>query len=418
MLHYLYHGSYVIDSTTLHPEIVNENNESRTNGRRSKWFSSPNFVDFDDTPIDTPAKTPKSIILLTNAMTAHAIVYVAAEHYELPDLKALCLKEFKLAKEDLNDTSLVNLSKVIYTNISSEDDPLRKELTRMLLADNYKLLNTGSFMAVLKEDPDTHKLCVDIAAALLYSTTKRSSKDKVVTEAQASASKQLLASLDQTNEALVKSTERIQQLESELAAAKAQYKELGSRAAASVAELQKGASTISSLQLDLEKANGKRNEAESLAKHLESANKKLEKDVKDSKDLVQKHVSITENRAKVKLDAINEKLKAETARADKNYNLCIERDAEIAKLEKTQIATDGDLARLINAESHRADKGKWIIRAIARLINQTSACNSCGRKLTWKLEVDDRIGQQLKEQPKMQMLKCLCGAKEYGANIK
>lgn len=414
LLHWLYHGSYEVDAASLQAEVVEGSDKGLTNGNHATWFPPHRSDNSKSSPINTPGKTTKQT-RITNAMTAHALVYIAAEHYQLEGLKTISLQKFKDAKEDLSIEAFINLTKVVHANILSGDDPLRGELTEIMLADNCKLMTIESFTSGFKEDFGMHELAVDVITALAQIMTKKSSKEKIATEAQASASKHLLSSLDQANEALVKSSECNKALKSQLAAARAENKDLGAKAAAAVCELQNGARTISSLQGDLEKAIAERNRTESLAKLVEAANKKLEKDVKDLNDLIKKHVSKTET-AQANLTFANQQLKAETSRADKNFELYKKRNDDF-QIAQTQ--SDGDLALQISAETARADRGKWIVRAISRLVNSTAPSHSCGKKVNCRLELDDRMPILPKDQqPKMLMLICSCGAKFYGANIK
>lgn len=425
MLRFIYDGDYSVDAASLQPETVNGAVNGAVNapskgqdGMRTKPHRRGS-LESARSRSGSPRwrlRRVREKVAVTNVMTAHVLVYAAAEHYQLPDLKVLSLTKFKEAKEELRIDGFFNLAKAVYRYTAPADDPLRQEFVKILLADYSGRLSAEDFTDAFAADPDLHEFAVAVTAALIKKSTESAGKDKAATEAQASASKHLLSTLNQTNEALVKSTERIKALESELAAAKIENKEVGAKASSCASELQNGAATIRALQSDLEKAKAGRNKAENRVKVLERGNSKLEKAIKDVEESMGSctdRLDITQSH----LDVANNEVRAKTADAGKYYDLYKKAEAALQREKDRSARIRSEQDSKIAVEMARADKGVMLLKSVKGLVNGTKDCRHCGEALQWWLEIDDRLPIQPKEEPKLLQLACACGTRKRRPHV-
>ena len=333
MLQSIYEGDYTINAASLQTETGASNGTAATNGDTAECVP-PHRRQHSDHSRSTSAQPPcgqsssaeKTII--TNAMTAHVVFYGIAEHYKLPELKTLALKKFKEAKEHLNVEGFIGLARAVYRNTAAADDQLRKELLKTLMTKHGEWLGSDSFSGALADDVQLHPFAVAVVAALGKRSVEKSSKDKTATEAQATASKLLLADLDQANKALAKSSNQIQVLKSELKSVKLENSKLVAQVAEHVRESECQATGKTQLRTTYDETNNKLVEAQRRAKSLTDEVSSLQKDYKEAKAYGDKcWAQVKADRTEAR--ETEEKLEKETARANKNYDICNQKDVTI-----------------------------------------------------------------------------------------
>lgn len=408
MLQFIYEGDYTVHAASLQVGSANVNGKAATNGdpvgcvpphRRHRSARSRSASPLPHR--GQLAQEEKTIV--TNTMTAHVLVYGIAEYYQLPDLKALSFKKFKEDKGSLSIVGFLALTKAVYRNTTVAEDPLRQELLNMLLAEYKEWLSNGSFSSALANDVELHEFAVAVVAALSKRLRKKSDKDKIATEAQATASKLLLSDLDQANEGLARSSKRIRALEDELKVAK-------------VAN-QNTAKAKNELNAILDQTKDKLVKAERCVKTLADETCKLQVDLKNSQDWTTKSrqkASIAETLLKNAKD----ELEQEKARANKNYELCNMKDVTIqqekARADLCEKANDAWTIRY-SEEQTRADKAVKIIQSTVSMVNSVRSCDDCGESLNFKLVADDRTAREV---PFNSMLQCCnCCEITYGRRI-
>ena len=387
MLQFIYEGDYTVSSASLQTVAEDIDGTTATNGNAAKCVpphrrhrSARSRSSSPQPYREQPIREEKSII--TNAMTAHVLVYGIAEYYKLPDLKALSFKKFKDDTETLTIMSFLALTKAVYRNTTAAEDPLRQQLLNMLLAEYKEWLGNSNFSNALANDVNLHEFTVAVVAALGKRFAKKSDKDKANTEAQATASKLLLSDLDQANEGLDQTEQRAETHAYEA------YK----------------------LQDDLKNAQASANKAREKA----STNENLLKIA--SKEL-QEEVARTASTTKM-LNKKCDLLVKETARADQNQKICKQKDVIIqqqrARADENEEKSD-EWYVAHTQEQGRADKAVKVIQSIVSTVNSVRSCDGCDERLNFRLVADDRTAREV---PFNSMLVCCnCSQSTYGRRI-
>ena len=425
MLQFIYEGDYTVSSASLQTVAEDVDGTTATNGNAAKCVpphrrhrSARSRSSSPQPYREQPIREEKSII--TNAMTAHVLVYGIAEYYKLPDLKALSFKKFKDDTETLTIMSFLALTKAVYRNTTAAEDPLRQQLLNMLLAEYKEWLGNSNFSNALANDVNLHEFTVAVVAALGKRFAKKSDKDKANTEAQATASKLLLSDLDQANEGLARSSKRIKQLEAALESSKLEITKLETKTAAldqtktKLDQTEQRAETHAyeayKLQDDLKNAQASANKAREKA----STNENLLKIA--SKELQEK-VARTASTTKM-LNKKCDLLVKETARADQNQKICKQKDVIIqqqrARADENEEKSD-EWYVAHTQEQGRADKAVKVIQSIVSTVNSVRSCDGCDERLNFRLVADDRAGREV---PFNSMLVCCnCSQITYGRRI-
>ena len=415
MLQFIYGGDYTVTAESLQLNVLDVEKVADCNGVTTNWVpphrrlisgsSRSRSIESASTPPTPQERTP-----ITNAMTAHVLVFAIAEHYKLPELKALSLKKFKDAKEDLTIEGFLALTKAVYRNTAIADDSLREELLRMLLAQYHEWLHTEKFSSALANDANLHEFAVAVVVALSKKSAKKSTKDKTATEAQATGSKLLLSDLDQANEALAKSSKRIRTLEAD---AKTLQEVITEVVDARARETKDYARSKDELTSTLNQTKLKLVQAERAMKNLGDDNGKLEVDLKNSRDWATKCREKASTKESLLRDT-KEELKKETARANKNQDLCIQKETIILR-EKIRADNAAKSSTAHTQEQARADKAVKIIQSIVSTVNGVHSCDDCGESLNFRLMADDRTAREV---PFNSMLQCCnCSEITYGRRI-
>ena len=145
----------------------------------------------------------------------------------------------------------------------------------------------------------------------------------------------------------------------------------------------------------------------------ENANARLDKDIKDANGSIKEHSSRAD-KAQAQLDAANAALQDNAAAAAKYYDAWMKSEAALKKEKHKSNSMRGEKDKAIRVATAQAKKGKSIIKSIQDVVNSTIDCRQCGADLYFKLNVDDRVIQQPKTEPRLLMLRCSCGTKKYG----
>jgi hypothetical protein len=404
----MYEGDYTVEAGTHPGDIKNEANGKPTANGGQENIPPPHLRNGSDQVPSVQAPQPQKRTPPRNVPTAHILVYDIATHYKLTELRRMALKKFKKAKDTSCIEDVPAMAKTIYHATESPQDPLRKGFLTLLLTDWSVWLKTDNFVNFLSADAESHEFAMDVIIALVQHLVEKSKQDQSSTEAQATASRLLLSDLNKANEALAKSSSRIKALESELAAEKSENTKL---------EMEVGSQITAAclLQSDLDQANEELAWSKNSVRKLEAENSKLEVDLKKSKDSLEKYKDKV-NIAQAQLQDANEKLKTETARANKSAEKCAINLNLRTQKEQTIRAKDTTIA----AEKARTDKGQSIIRSIVTMVNNHAECRHCGESLCYTLRPVDRIDLGLKRngQPFNSMLRCfMCKTKKYGDYI-
>jgi DNA repair exonuclease SbcCD ATPase subunit len=317
----------------------------------------------------------------------------------------MALKKFKKARGTPSIEDFPAMAKTIYHTTESPQDPLRKEFLTLLMTDWSVWLATDNFANFLSVDAASHEFAMDVIIALVQHLIAKSRQDQSSTEAQATANRLLLSDLDQANEALAKSSHRIRALETDLAAAKAENTKLEM-------DVQSQTTAARLLQSDLDQANKEVARSKSGLRKLEAENPKLEVDLKNSRDTTEKYREKVST-AQAQFKDANEKLKSETAKANRTAEQCNRNLIACKEKDRTILAKD----KIIATEKAKADKGMSIIRSIVLMVNNHGECRNCGEGLNYTLQPDDRVIKVYNKdlQPFNSMLRCYnCKCKEYG----
>ena len=425
MLQFIYEGDYTVSPASLQTVTEDIDGTAATNGDAAKCVPPHRRHRSARSRSSSPQPYREQSIreektIITNAMTAHGLVYGIAEYYKLPDLKALSFKKFKDDTETLTIMSFLALAKAVYCNTTAAEDPLRQQLLNILLADYKEWLGNRSFSNALANDVNLHEFTVAVVAALGKRLAKKSDKDKANIEAQATASKLLLSDLGHANEGLARSSKRIKQLEAALESSKLEITKLETKTATldqtktKLDQAEQRAETHAyeayKLQDDLKNAQA------SAAKSREKASTN-ENLLKIASKELQEEIVRTASVTKL-LNKKSDLLVKETARADQNGKVCKQKDGIIqqqrARADEIE-KTFEESCMADTQEQGRADKAVKVIQSIVSTVNSVRSCDGCDERLNFRLVADDRTGREV---PFNSMLVCCnCSEITYGRRI-
>lgn len=317
MLQYMYEGDYTVKAVTLEVGKENDCNEPTGCDVDDRKCLPPHLrnVSAAATSCEERQIIVQTKALAPNAKTAHVLVYAIAEYYELPELRSLAAEKFKTTNEALGIGDFLQLAKAIYWNTKTADDDLRKELLLMLMTNHSEWLVAEQFMGALASDIELHEFTVTIMSAMSTQLIQKYAQNQATTEAQAKATI-LLSDLDQANEDLARSSQCNRALEGQVAQLEA--------------DVQSSKSEIS----------------------------RLEEELKVFSDWGHKHSEQADEHRK-QMNEAREKLKGETARANKYLDFCHQKDETIKHKDAK-----------VQAETTRANQNRELCNRKDETINQ------------------------------------------------
>ncbi|KAI9806171.1 MAG: hypothetical protein M1826_004670 [Phylliscum demangeonii] len=112
----------------------------------------PREPDYDDPPLDSAARLKIAQTVTGRALRDHALVYAVAEKYDIPALKDLAGKKFKLRSRDVWPIAgLQNVVRLVYQKTPDHDRALRTVIAELCAQHLPELISTDKFRSsVLK----------------------------------------------------------------------------------------------------------------------------------------------------------------------------------------------------------------------------------------------------------------------------
>ena len=417
MLQSIYQGDYTVSAAALRTGTSDEGSNGTTDHGSAPEILPPHLRKaLTNGTCMTVHGVQSHKLPATSPMAAHVLVYAIAGHYEIPELRALALREFKEAKTTLTIQNFLELVKTVYGLTQSTEDELRVELLAILRVDHAEWLEDGTFLSCLTNDIELHASTVMLVSVMFQNSTEQKKKQQDQAASQAVPNGVLLPDLEQVTVALKTTDTRVKELEAQLAAAKSALVKSESQVSRLVASQK---ITEERAKKHLEQAN----ESTKALKEKDETLKSMAEQYLKNNDLCKQNKEALKKereRANKNYALCNEKdqtIKKETDRANKNYELCNQKDQTIKK-ETDRANNNGALLNqkdlAITAERIRAQQADSKYLNLVDLLVNWDECRHCGAEFYHWFETDGRI----ENNSGGRMLRCLeCRTRHFGRKV-
>ncbi|CAK3976998.1 BTB POZ domain [Lecanosticta acicola] len=171
LLHFLYRGSYTLkdadhnDSAESSPGIAasaqqTSQHQLATPQQPSSETTERSLSDSKTDGLPT-AEEPESLGQ-AEAFVAHASVFEAASHYDIPELKASALANFKQERENLSSLTTDEFTTIAFIVYQKSVAPaLRSEVLKIAIKHRHMLLHDDEFVKVMREEQELRLFATD-----------------------------------------------------------------------------------------------------------------------------------------------------------------------------------------------------------------------------------------------------------------